>query len=78
MKIPTGDPCDCAAQILVPCPFWLDKPRCVMLKAGGGDVLVSSVSLCAKLVVQNKVKIHFVYLYRLVREDDELGQSSYR
>lgn len=48
-----------------------------MLKAGGGDVLISSISLCAKLVVQNRVKIHF-YLYRVVRKDDELRQSSYR
>lgn len=74
---PSGDPCDYAAQTLVPFPFWLDKPRSVVLKAGGGDALISSVSLCAKWVVQNRVKIHAVYLYKVVTNDDELRQSSY-
>lgn len=41
------------AGTLVPCPFWLDKLRYVMLKAGGGDALMSSISLDAKLLVQN-------------------------
>lgn len=53
VKIPMGDPCHYSAEILLPCLFLLDKSRCVMLKAGAGDALVSSLSLCAKLVVQN-------------------------
>lgn len=52
MKIPLRDPCDSPAGTLAPCPFGLDKLRHIMLKAGGGDALMSSISLCAKLLVQ--------------------------
>lgn len=51
-KIPLGHPCDSGAGTLASCPFWWDKLRYIMLKAGGGDALMSSISLCAKLLVQ--------------------------
>lgn len=58
--MPLGDPCVSAAGALAPCPFWLDNFRSVRLKDRGGDALMSSLLLCAKLLVQNSETAFFL------------------
>lgn len=63
---------------------WLHHPRCVMQQAGVAAESWSwgqpseAVLHCVQNRLCKAVKILFIYLYGVVREGDELRQSSYR
>lgn len=82
-KPPRGIPGTGLHRWYFPAHFsWLHQPRCVMQQAGMAAESWSwgqpseAVLHCVQNRLCKTVKIHFIYLYGVVREGDELRQSS--
>lgn len=72
------NPCDYAATDISSLSILVGQAEVCNAESWVGEMLSQALFHCVQNWLCKTVKIYFVYLYGVVREDDELEQSSYR